>query len=97
MVMRQTLIEIKLQKDSDGMGGFNLTETAIRDIFCKISNVSSPELLNMYGQHGEDVLRVFSDVELSADNIYMYNNKRFSLRKIVKNNRLFYSVLVEIK
>lgn len=98
MVLRDNIVEQKhAEKTSDGQGGFISAEPEERTIICKASFNTSPEVMNAYGQHGEQVLYVVTREPLLEEAFYLYKNKKFNLRFATNNNRLYFSTLVEIK
>lgn len=98
MVLRDNIIEQKpTKKTSDGQGGFISSEPEERTIICKASFNTSPEVMNAYGQHGEQVLYVVTREPLLEEAFYLYKNKKFNVRFMTNNNRLYFSTLVEIK
>ena len=98
MVMRDKIIQVIKNKVSDGEGGFisNSPDSQV-EIECKASLNVSPEVMNAYGQGGEQVLHIISRGPLLEEAIYLFNGKKYNVRVQTNNRRLFYSTLVEIK
>lgn len=96
MVMRDTIKEFFIIKTPDGMGGFTEPLAEQREIKCKKSLTSSPEVLDQYGQHGEEIFTIATFSPLNSNAYYIIDNKKFSVRKQTKTNRIYFTILVEI-
>ena len=96
MIMRNIIKEIFIVKTPDGMGGITESIVNSKDIKCKCSTISQPEILNQYGQHGEEVLSVATFMPLNPEAYYVYGNKKFSIRKQTIKHRICYTILIEI-
>ena len=98
MVFRDILIqEIETEKIPDGMGGYVSQEPARKEIKCKASLNTSPEVANAYGTNGEQVLYVVAQEKLDKGAFYFFEQKKYTVRAQTNNNRLFYTTLVEVK
>lgn len=98
MIFRDELIQQIDNKLSDGEGGFiSNGELSQKKIQCKASLSTNPEVMNAYGQHGEQVLQVISRDELSKEAFYLYSGNKYTVRVQTNNGRLYYSTLVEVK
>ena len=99
MVFRDKLIqEIESQERiPDGMGGFVSQEPVRKEIRCKASLNTSPEVASAYGTNGEQVLHVVAQEKLNKEAFYFFDNLKYTIRAQTNNNRLYYSTLVEVK
>lgn len=99
MVFRNKLIQVIENKVSDGQGGFKKDAAAAskREINCKASLNTSPEVMNAYGQHGEQVLYVITLSPLDKEAFYLFLDKKYTIRNQTDNGRLYYSTLIEVK
>lgn len=99
MVFRDKLIqEIESQERiPDGMGGFISQEPVRKEIRCKASLNTSPEVASAYGTNGEQVLYVVAQEKLNKEAFYFFDNLKYTIRAQTNNNRLYYSTLVEVK
>ena len=99
MVFRDKLIqEIESQERiPDGMGGFVSQEPVRKEIRCKASLNTSPEVASAYGTNGEQVLYVVAQEKLNKEAFYFFDNLKYTIRAQTNNNRLYYSTLVEVK
>ena len=104
MVFRDKLIqEIESQERiPDGMGGFISQEPVRKEIRCKASlntspEIASAEIANAYGTNGEQVLYVVAQEKLNKEAFYFFDNLKYTIRAQTNNNRLYYSTLVEVK
>ena len=99
MVFRDKLIqEIESQERiPDGMGGFVSQEPVRKEIRCKASLNTSPEVASAYGTNGEQVLYVVAQEKLNKEAFYFFDNLEYTIRAQTNNNRLYYSTLVEVK
>ena len=99
MVFRDKLIqEIESQERiPDGMGGYISQEPVRKEIRCKASLNTSPEVASAYGTNGEQVLYVVAQEKLNKEAFYFFDNLKYTIRAQTNNNRLYYSTLVEVK
>lgn len=97
MVLRDSIVEQTIIKTPDGQGGFISSEPTERTLDCKASFNTSPEVMNAYGQHGEQVLYVVTREPLLKEAFYLYHNKKYNVRFDTSNTRFYFSTLVEIK
>lgn len=97
MVLRDDIIQVIIEKEPDGQGGFIIKNQLETHIECKASLNISPEVATAYGTHGEQVLHVVSRTQLSKEAFYLFNGTKFTVRAQSDNKRLFYSTLVEVK
>lgn len=97
MILRDTIIQIKSEKEKDGFGGFSRKNEIRTNIECKASLNTSPEVATAYGPAGEQVLYVVTRLPLDKEAFYLFKEKKYTIRFQTDNNRLFYSTLVEVK
>ena len=98
MVFRDKLIqEIEAEKVPDNMGGFISQEPTRKEILCKASLNTSPEVATAYGTNGEQVLYVVAADKLDEEAFYFFGEKKYTLRAQTHNQRLYYSTLIEVK
>jgi len=97
MILRDTIIQVKSEKQSDGMGGNTRTNKIYTPIECKASLNTDPEVATAYGLSGEQVIYVVTREPLDKGAFYLFRDKKYTIRFQTDNNRLFYSTLVEIK
>jgi len=98
MVFRDKLIqETEGLKVPDGMGGFISQEPVRKEIRCKASLNTSPEVATAYGTNGEQVLYVVAADKLDEEAFYFFEQKKYTLREQTKNQRLYASTLIEVK
>lgn len=98
MVFRDKLIqEMEGIKVPDGMGGFISQEPVRKEIRCKASLNTSPEVATAYGTNGEQVLYVVAAEKLDKEAFYFFEQKKYTLREQTKNQRLYASTLIEVK
>jgi hypothetical protein len=97
MVIRDKITKITSDKISDGMGGFDSQSETLTDIECKASLNTSPEVAAAFGLSREQVLYVVTKEELDKEAFYLFNDMKFSLRFQTKNNRFYFSTLIEVK
>ena len=97
MVFRHDIIQVIIEKEPDGQGGFIIKNQSETHIECKASLNIRPEVATAYGTHGEQVLHVVSRTLLSKEAFYLFEGTKFTVRAQSNNNRLFYSTLVEVK
>lgn len=98
MVFRDKLIqETEGVKVPDGMGGFISQEPVRKEIRCKASLNTSPEVATAYGTNGEQVLYVVAAEKLDEEAFYFFEQKKYTLREQTKNQRLYASTLIEVK
>lgn len=97
MILRDTITQIKIETESDGMGGFTSKNTTETQIACKASLNTSPEAATAYGPAGEQVLYIVTRDELDKEAFYLFKDKKYSVRFQASNGRLYTSTLVEVK
>lgn len=98
MVMRDTIRQMKnIQYKYDSMGGRAITDSDNSDIKCRASFNVSPEVASEYGTHGEQVLYVITSEALNKEVLYFFEEKTYSVRETVHNNRFYHTILVEVK
>lgn len=97
MVFRDKLIQEIDVKVPDGMGGFVSQEPVQKEIRCKASLNTSPEVATAYGTNGEQVLYVVAADKLDEEAFYFFEEKKYTLREQTKNQRLYACTLIEVK
>ncbi len=97
MVLRDKLIQEIDVKVPDGMGGFISEEPVRKEILCKASLNTSPEVATAYGTNGEQVLYVVAADKLDEEAFYFFEEKKYTLRAQTHNNRLYNCTLIEVK
>ena len=99
MRMNNVIIQLLENEITDNAGGFTTERGVEKEISCNISVVMQPEMINQYGQHGEQVIHVMTSEPLLSSATYLFNDKNYTLRASnpMKNQRLFSAILVEIK
>lgn len=98
MVLRDKIIQIQTEKESDGMGGSTRKNEIRTEIECKASLNTSPEAATAYGPAGEQVIYVVTRQPLDKEALFSYKSKTYRVRfQCDTNRRLFYSTLVEVK
>lgn len=97
MIFRDEITPIKQDQQSDGMGGFTVSEISSKPIKCKASFNTSPEKATSYGLACEQVLYIASPQELDKEAFYLFNGKKYQIRFQTNTRRIFYSTFVEVK
>ena len=96
MIMRDLIEEHRQEITDDGYGGVSTELTPYNSFSCKVSVSNDVAKATAYGVLTEQVLNVVSFFPFSADSIYFYNNKKYSMRGCIKQGRMFYATLVEV-
>lgn len=97
MVLRDLLLEKEMIKTEDGYGGFTEILHKTRNIQCKISVNTDPAISNIFGTFDEKILYIWTREALSQDYLYEYRGNNYTVRAQEKNNRFYYSILIEEK
>lgn len=97
MIMRDTLTQIIPSYEPDGQGGRVLNGQTSTEIKCRASLNTSPEVASAYGTDGEQILYTYTFEALDEEAQYFFANKKFTVRHSSPSNRLFYSILIEVK
>ena len=98
MVMRDTLRQMKNTYERDRMGGRVKTGCVNSDVKCRASFNVNPEVASEYGTHGEQILYTITSEPLDEkEALYFFEGKTYSVRETVHNNRLYHTILVEVK
>lgn len=99
MRMNNVIIQLLEDEIADSAGGFTTEQSVKKEISCNISVVMQPEMMNQYGQRGEQIIHAMTNEPLLASATYLFNDKKYTLRASnpMKNQRLFSAILVEIK
>ena len=98
MVLRDIVTQIIQDQESDGQGGcISKGDPTFKEIECKASFNTSPEVATAYGPKGEQVLYVVTRIPLDKEAFYLFEGKKYAIRFQTNNRRLYYSTFVEIK
>lgn len=97
MVLRDLLLEKEMVEHEDGYGGHTQTLHNAKNIQCKISVNTNPAISNIFGTFDEKILYVWSREALSQNYLYEYRGNNYTVRAQEKNNRFYYSILIEEK
>lgn len=96
MIMRDKIKEYKKIEIPDGYGGVEESLAPSLSFMAKVSISNDVKQATAYGVLAEQVLNVVSFYELQDGPIYEYAQKKYSMRRIFKKGRNFYSTLVEV-
>lgn len=98
MILRDSITQVKIEKESDGMGGKKRKGEEVRITFdCKASFNTSPEVATAYGVSSEQILYVVTRDPLDKGAYFLFKNKKYTMRFDTTNGRLFYYTLIEVK
>jgi hypothetical protein len=97
MIYRDELIEVTTERVPDGFGGHKTEQKNQKTIICKASLNTSPQVMSAYGLSGEQILYLTCPEELSKEALYLYKDKKYTLRSQTNNLRFFSCVLIEVK
>ena len=98
MIMRDKLVQVIQEYESDNQGGHVSKGEPIRkEIKCRASLNTSPQVASAYGTHGEQILHVITSQELDKEALYFFAETSYTVRHSSPNFRFYYSILVEVK
>lgn len=98
MVMRDKLVQVIQEYELDNQGGrVSKGEPIRKEIKCRASLNTSPEVASAYGTHGEQILHVITSQALDKEARYFFAETPYTVRHSSPNFRFYYSILVEVK
>lgn len=98
MIMRDKLVQEIKEYESDNQGGrVSKGEPIYKEIRCRASLNTSPEVASAYGTSGEQILHVFTSQALDKEARYFFMGTPYTVRHSSPSLRFNYSILVEVK
>lgn len=98
MVMRDKITQKIQEYELDNQGGrVPKDEPIIKEILCRASLNTNPEVATEYGTHGEQILYVTTAQALDKEARYFFKGIPYTVRRSLSVARFTHSILIEVK